>query len=348
MNTQTHSIMGAQWGLITRPQALAAGMTPRDVDLALRRGAWTAVHRGVYGAARFVAALNPSEYRLLADRAASLRISMPHVLSHHSAALAMGLDVLRAPTPITHVTRPGVVGSHLRHGVKHHLAPYAEEQVRTIDGVHLLEPARTALDITRELGFQHGLVAADSAYRLGATRRDFDQAVAAMRSWPQVTVVREVIASASTDADTAGETLMRDAVTRLGFGVPEAQFGLTADGRTVWCDLRLGRHIFEFDGRVKYRHLDQGGFSTDPVETLWEEKGRQDFVTGFKMGMSRVVWDDVLGPGVEAAMDRWHREYVDTCRRFGTDISDLTSYRPRGPRPRPQRRPSVGLPRWVA
>ena len=55
---------------------------------------------------------------LTRDRAASLRIGRPHVMSHDSAALELDLAILRAEPRLTHVTRPGVVGSHLRHGVK--------------------------------------------------------------------------------------------------------------------------------------------------------------------------------------------------------------------------------------
>ena len=67
---------------------------------------------------------------------------------------------------------------------------------------------------------------------------------------------------------------------------------------------------------------------------------RQDWVCGLKLGMSRLVWDDAFtivtgGPGLERVQARLKREYLDTCRRFGTDITDLAAYLPRGIRPRP-------------
>lgn len=337
MNAKVTAIMSSNHGLITRHQALAAGMSADRIDRLARTKKWTIVRRGVYAETSYVESLATiREQRVLQDAAATMRMRSPHVLSHDSAAYLLELPILHARPPITHVTRPKVVGSHIRHGVKHHLAPYAPGQVVEVDGLRCLDPARTALDIAREHGYLPGLVAADSALRAGWPFADLRSAAAAMSSWPYMTVVHDVIASASDDTDSIGETLARDLVTELGFGVPQVQFGLTADGRTAWCDLRLGRHIFEFDGRVKYQRIDEGGFAVDPQEAVWIEKQRQDWISGFKLGVSRIVWDDHYGAARDRARERLTREFLDTCRRFGTDISDLAPYRPRGPRPRPR------------
>lgn len=339
MNARVVALMSAQHGLVTRPQAVAAGMSEDQVDRLVRRRSWVAVRRGVYAERTYVdGQATIREQRILADRAAALRIRSPHTMSHHSSAFLLDLPVLFERPPITHVTRPGLVGSHLRWGVKHHRAPYTPGDVVEVEGTRVLAPARTAADIAREGGYLHGLVAADSAMRMGVTRADLDAAAAAMVSWPHVTVVRDAFASAHPDTDSIGETLSRHLVTELGFGVPEVQFGLSANGRTVWCDLRLGRHVFEFDGRVKYQRVDEGGFaSSSPAEVVWFEKQRQDFVCGFKLGASRIVWDDLFGAARDRAKQRFAREYLDTCTRFGTDVSDLVAYRPRGLRPRAPR-----------
>jgi hypothetical protein len=321
-------------------------MSDEQIDRLVRTGSWTVVRKGVYAETSYWDSLPEiPDRRMLADRAASLRISVPHVMSHDSAAYLLDLAILRPRTPMTHVTRPGVVGSHLRHGVKHHRAAYADLQVLRIDGLRCLDPARAALDITREHGFEAGVVAADSALRAGSSEADLAEAAAGMTGWPFKTTVDDVVAFAHSDADSPGESMSRILVTELGFGVPKLQFGLTADGRTAWCDLRLGRHVFEFDGRAKYQRTDESGYAErDPRDVLWSEKQRQDWVCGFKLGMSRLVWDDFFGVARARAKERLAREYLDTCARFGTDISDLAQFRPRTPRPRPtlkkrQRRP---------
>ncbi len=287
-------LMATQRGLVTRAQAVAAGTPPECIDRLVRAGSWVAVRRAVYAEQSLWATLSGWEERqLIRDRAASLRITKPHVMSHTSSALELGLAILRPEVPMTHVTRRGVHGTRHEFGVKHHLAPYREDQVVARDRVPVLDAARTAVDIAREHGLRAGVVACDSARRSGTSKSALVAACTSMRSWPEVTVVREAVELSDAGSDSVGETLARELVTQLGHGRPETQFGLTDGHREVWCDLRIGRHIIEFDGKVKYRPSDRGGVATvDPDEVVWREKQRQDFVCGFKLGMSRVVWSD--------------------------------------------------------
>lgn len=331
--------MAAQHGLVTRAQAIGAGLGAREIDGLVRGGRWVAVRRGVYADAEQLAALaaRPDHrvaLRRVADDAACLRIGVEHVRSHDSAALVLGLDILLPPEPLTHVTRPTVHGSRHEYGVKHHVAPYCETRdVVQVGEVRCLRPARTAVDIARELGHPFGMVAFDSFLRTGGTTAELEEVLAGMPCWPGNTVVRAQMALADSGSDSVGETLARALVTELGFGRPETQFGLTDGHREVWADLRLGRHLFEFDGRVKYRPQREGGLAARSAEVvLFEEKRRQDFITGFKLGMSRIVWDDLWGRRREEAKVRLLRELRDTQARFGTSISDLAAYRLRGRR----------------
>ncbi|UUZ57981.1 hypothetical protein [Nocardioides sp. B-3] len=63
----------------------------------------------------------------------------------------------------------------------------------------------------------------------------------------------------------------------------------------MWCDLRLHRHLFEIDGWIKLLAVAEGGVADDPKQALREQKERRDFVTGFKTGMSHLVWADFWG-----------------------------------------------------
>jgi hypothetical protein len=342
MHPTLPALMANQHGLFTRRQALAAGVDARWLDRAVRVGTFVRVWRGVYCLAEHWEALARWEDRQVQrDRAARLRVSMPHVASHHTSGLLLGMGLLHPPTPLTHITRPGVVGSHLRHGVKHHLAPFHEEQVRVIDDVRVLEPARTALDIARELGHRHGMVAADSAYRIGATKRDFELALEHMHHWPQVNTARGAYEAADPDTDSVAESLARELVEELGFGRPRTQFGLTADGRVVWIDLILHRHAFEVHGKLKFQTIDDGGVVEDPAQKLLDEKKRQDWIAGFKIGTSGICWEDFWGDRRAVAVARLRREYLETVRLFGTDRSDLARYRPRTPRRRPTLPPAA-------
>ncbi|WP_182524423.1 type IV toxin-antitoxin system AbiEi family antitoxin domain-containing protein [Nocardioides dongkuii] len=323
-----HQVFSTTGPLVTREQARALGLAPRAVDRLVRTGAWVAVRRGVYAERAYVeSCAHRTDLQRLADDAACLRIARSHVRSHESAAVVLGMQVLLPDPPLTHVTRPDVRGSRHEHGVKHHLAPYRPEQVLTVDGVRVLDHPRTALDIAREHGVVRGIVAADSALRAGVCRECLWAAFADMRCWPHSTAVRAAIERSDPGSDSVGESLARILVERLGRGRPQTQFGLRRDGRTAFVDLRIGRQLVELDGRLTYLPPSRGGVaSRSPDQVLWEEKRRQDWLCGFKLGMSRLTFDDVWGPGQAAALARLEREVADTEARFGTDISDLAPY----------------------
>jgi hypothetical protein len=314
--------------LVTRRFAIKNGMPPEVVDRLVRSGRWVAVWRGVYAPAEFWDSLDQYVGRPLhRSRAASAHMYSPHVMSHDSAALELGLLVLDAPGQLVHVTRDGVVGSRHRHGVKHHKAPYRPDQIVFVEGRPVLDRARTVVDIARDRGLAAGVVAADSALRQGVTRRQLEEALEPMGCWPHVRLSREVVDLADGRAESAGESLTRVLVKELDLGEPEPQFGLSDGHVSVWCDLRVGRQVIEFDGRVKFRLVKDGGVADkDPAQVLWEEKKRQDFVTGFGLGMSRVTWVDLTPARREATKVRLRREIETTSRLLGDDIGDLAAF----------------------
>lgn len=314
-----------QHGLITRRQAIATGYNDRDLLRLVSSGSWVRLRRGVYVDRDRWDALD--RYRgqpLLRIRAARLSLACEHVVSHDSAALAHGIG---APDPVgalVHVTRKKVHGDAVRAGVKHHLAPYHAAQVRLVEELPVLDLARTALDLAREHGLVAGVAACDQALRRGVGRSELRTARAGMWCWPGSRVMDEAIDLADPGSESWLESEGRVFVTGLGLGRPQTQFGLTDGVRTAYCDLRIDRHVFEIDGMSKY--------DGDPTALLAEEKARQDFVAGFKLGITRLTAYD-LRSGRRAAEARSLREYADTCARFGTDISDLAPYlaRPRRP-----------------
>lgn len=325
------AVLLGQHGLITRRQARAAGLSDRDVRSLLARREWVPLRRGVYVEAAHWASLDPfREQPLLRVRAARLTLRSPWlVFSHDSASFLHRMGVPDAARALVHVTHHKVHGDAVRAGVKHHLAPYLLEQVVWVDGLPVLDPARTALDMAREHGLMTGVACCDRALRLGNTRSELREARAAMWCWPGSRIMDEAIGLADPGAESWLESTGRVLVHSLGYGRPQTQFGLTDGHRTVWCDMRLGRHIFECDGELKYAEDNLTG--QPPRTVLRHEKERQDFITGFKLGASRITAQDT-GPGVRAALLRLRREYDDTCARFGSDITDLAPYIVRRPR----------------
>ena len=324
------ALMESQHGLVTRRQLIAAGLHPRDIARLVARGALLRVRHGVYADAEAWHALDPHRGQpLLRVRGAHLTLTSAYAFSHDSAALLHGMGVPDGRTALVHVTRRKVHGDAVRAGVKHHLAPYPPGQLTTVDGLPALDLGRTALDLAREHGLVPGVAACDHALRHGITRRALHDVLALMGCWPESRVMRSCIELADGGAETYGESEGRMLVTELGIGRPETQFGLTDGGRVVWCDMRVGRHIFEFDGALKYGLDNPSG--EDPTTVLWREKGRQDFITGFHLGVSRITTHDCHA-GRAAALRRLAREYAASCARFGTSIDDLAPYIVRRPR----------------
>ena len=319
-----HLLPVDEHGLVTRSRAVAAGLQDTDLRHLVADGTLVRLRRGVYVEAQLWAELDPYRGRpLLRVRAAQTVLQTDYVLSHDSAALVHRLGVPDAEGAVVHVTRPKVHGDADRAGIKHHLAPYRDEQVMIVDGLRVLDPARTALDMAREHGLVAGVACCDAALRTGTSRSALGEARAAMWCWPQSRIMDAAIDLADPGSESWLESEGRVFVTGLGIGRPETQFGLRDGRRLVWCDLRIGRHIFEIDGRLKYVADDVTDLRPDQI--LWDEKVRQDFITGFKLGVSRITRSDMRADPAPTRR-RLLREYADTCARFGSDLTDLAPY----------------------
>ena len=294
----------------------------------MRGGRWVVVRRGVYTTRAHWESLDPYVGRpRLHVWAATMLMQTPHLVSHDSAAYLHGLPILEASPRLVHITRIGALGGRTRHGVKHHKAPVSVDRIEFIDDHPVLDVPRTVADIGREHGMRHAIVAVNSALRLGHSRGALLSAVAEMTSWPYVTVPRQAARWGDRRCESAGEDLTMLLLKQLGIGVVEAQFGLQDRGRVAWADFRVGRHLVEFDGRHKYQREEAGGFADVPAgDVVWREKRRQDWLCGFKLGMSRVVWADVQPNAWARTQQRLLREFTDTHLRFGSSIDDLAPY----------------------
>ncbi|KQW49320.1 hypothetical protein ASC77_11600 [Nocardioides sp. Root1257] len=317
-----------QHGLIRRRQVLAAGMTVQQIATLVRGREWVVIRRGVYTTRAHWESLDRYVGRpQLEVWAAVLQMQTPHIVSHDSAAYLHRLPILEAKPRLVHITRIGALGGRTRHGVKHHKAPVRTERIEFIDDHPVLDLPRTVADIGREHGLRHAAVAANSALRRGVSRNALREAVAEMRCWPYVTVPRLAVEWADGRCENPGEDLTMLMLKQLGLGLVHAQFGIQERGRVAWVDFRIGRHLVEFDGRHKYQRDADGGYADRPAEeVVLDEKNRQDWLCGFKLGMSRVIWSEVQPDTWDETQLRLHREITDTARRFGTSVDDLAPY----------------------
>lgn len=312
-------------GLITTHQLRDAGLTTTQIRHALRTGALVVVRRRIYCDGELWRSLAPDRGRQrLRTRAATLTMHRGFVVSHDSSALEHELEILLPPDPFVHITRPGSTNAWTQYGVKHHLARFSRDQVQTVAGMEVLDLARTAVDIAREHGEPYGEIACDAALRRGVRRRDLEDACAIMDNWPHIRRTRRAVEFARPEAANLAETLLRILVDELELGALDPQFPVQLDdGRVVWCDLRVGCHIFEFDGQLKYRAPQQGGVAEGPLqEVIWAEKKRDIALGRQRLGTSHVIWADLWPPHREEAKKRLLTEYLDTVERFGTRLPE--------------------------
>lgn len=311
-----------QRGLLTRPQCFAARWTEPELRRLVRpHGPWVVVRRGVYADADHWRGLDASQRRRLEDLAAHLAMQVEHVMSHDSAARAHGIPLLRPRHELAHVTRQGVRGGRTDAGVKHHLTQFPLPDAVVLDGLPVSSLARTAVDVAREHGRDAGVGAADHALRQGVSPLRLERELRVMRCWPHVTRARAAVALADAGAENLAESLARLLLVDLGFQKIDTQWPVLAGGRVRWVDLRVGCHVVEVDGLLKYLPPEDGGIADRPArDVLREERARQQAVCAEGLGMSRVGWDDLVGRGRERAMERIAREHAVTVSRFGPEL----------------------------
>ena len=309
-------------GLVTARALHERGIDARLIAGWVRRGRLVVVRRGVYTTAELWESWDPYRQRPIARvRAVDLTLQVPHVVSHDSSALLQRVPLLRPQDAAPHVTRRHMRASLTQAGVHHHGARYPDRRVVEVDGLRVLDVPRTVIDLTREHGYRAGLVAADGAMQLGVSRAELAAAAAEIRGWPYSLTVDAVVADADPGAESVLETLARELAAEAGLGPVETQFPVRIPGVVAWIDLRVGCHLIEADGRIKFQRASEGGVADgDAEQVAWDERRRQHLVCAEGLGMTRLVYADCAGVAREQAKRRLLDEYAVTVRRFGTRL----------------------------
>jgi very-short-patch-repair endonuclease len=138
-------VASEQHGVVSRPQLLTAGVSPRAIELLLARPQVRALHRGVY---QVGAVAGP----LAREMAAVLACGAGAVVGLRSAGALWRLLAAHAADGPVHVLvpwrrgadRPGILARRVR--------SLADEEVTTLHGVPITTPARTLFDLAAEVG----------------------------------------------------------------------------------------------------------------------------------------------------------------------------------------------------
>jgi len=274
------ALMASQGGVFTAAQARQHGLTDDDVQR-MRRGQQACLRtlrRGVYALRAEYEGATPAEQHAMKVAALYHRIGDDAVLSHDSAAVELGLELLDPDMKVLHVTRETAVGARLEAGVHHYVAELPEEDVvRRQGALDHTALARTAIDVARRTDrLECAVAACDSALRKGAAREELRAVLARMRSWPGARFVATAIEAADGRAANPGESWSRVVLIQQGLEPDDLQVEIwDADGLVGVVDFRWRGVVGEFDGRLKYGI----GVGTDPEQAariVFAEKRRED------------------------------------------------------------------------
>lgn len=291
-------------GVVTAAELAALGISPGQVQRLVQRGAILRLARGGYAPAALVAAQSgdrATAHAVLAT--AALAVSgLGTVVSHHSAALIHGLDMLgRSAGKTVTLTRPPATTSRRSGppGVRLHVAALPAGHVVTRHGMPVTSAARTVIDLARTRPFLAGVVVADSALRSGqTTEAELQSVIAASAHWPGIRTARRVAAFCDGRSESVLESISRVAFRAYGLPPPELQVWVGDEtemiGRAdfLW---RACRTIAEADGALKY---------ADPARAMAQlERDASLRAAGFEV--VHFTWRDITRtPGEVAASIR--------------------------------------------
>ena len=110
----------------------------------------------------------------------------------------------------------------------------------------------------------------------------------------------------------------------MGIDDVELQYVIRfSEGGHAECDLYSPslRHVFECDGRLKYRdQLDPQGRTITGDDVVWLEKRREDKIRGESVGFSRLTWPDVQPDNYERTSKRLWREIMQQGAALHRDL----------------------------
>lgn len=341
MDARLRRAAAAQGEVFTRVQCYAVGLDDHDLARLLGdRGPWVVVRRGAYVERETWARASRAERLAMRDRAAHLLMETQHLMSHDSAARALGIPMLWPRRELVHVTRPGVGGSRTKSGVKHHLTRIELPETVTVGCLEVTGPGRTALDLAREHGLEPGVVAMDHVLGRGVRRSTVERDLQEMWSWPHVRTARAALDLADGRAESPAETVGRLLLLEMGLDV-DVQWPVSCGGTVFWTDLRVGCHIIEIEGVGKLVPVGEGGLATRPTrELLRARENRQRLIRAEGLGLSFVGWDDCFGARRAHTRQWLHVEIALTEERYGAQLpvhlaERAALIRRRSPRHRP-------------
>lgn len=277
----------------------AHGINDCELSRAAARGELVRVAPGAYVHPSGQRAQELHRLRVLAEQT-----SPTSVISHSSAAVMHGLEMLSPDLSRLHITARSATNGYRRK--RRHLHPGAlyEEDVILVDGVWVTGLERTAFDIGRSspAGLAGALAVLDSALRLGGDRARIESLCAAPKTG--VGIARKALVHADPLSENPGESWGRAQMILGDLPLPRLQheiYGSNGDFIARpdydWCDQDgVTRLVGEFDGIGKYLKYLRAGES--PEDAIRREKRREGLLQDLGIVVVRWGWAELVAQRV--------------------------------------------------
>ncbi|WP_433664943.1 hypothetical protein ACQPW1_23960 [Nocardia sp. CA-128927] len=160
-----------------------------------------------------------------------------------------------------------------------HSSPFDETELTIVDGLRVLSPARTVVDLARTSPFEEAVVVGDAAMR--EYRLTTNDLLESLEHWPRrpgAAKARRAIVFMDARSESPGESRSRVRMHLAGLPKPELQHVVTDVQANFLARVDFALPEFgivgEFDGRAKYGRLLRP--DTTPAQAVYEEKLRED------------------------------------------------------------------------
>lgn len=271
-------------------QLLASGLNARAIAVLVRDGSLVRLRRGCYGRGDWWRDLDaPSRRRQLisAHALGTLTTSAGgFVYSHVSGASLHRLRLWKVDDRV-HLTQAGCP-SGISHGrdVVAHTRRVASRELCFVDGWPCTSLERTVVDCCLMFTVPQAVILVDHAARLGADLGMIRAACDALAGRNGVVALRRALELVDARSESAGESLTRELLHRLGIRPPELQYSvLTPLGEYrmdfAWPKVKVA---LEFDGKGKYFEYRPTG------EVLFAERQREKALTEQGWIFLRIEW----------------------------------------------------------
>ena len=288
-------IASGQGGVFSRGQAEAAGYSPEQMRERLADGRWQRVRRGQYAEAVELGHLPAWEQEIWRHRRAiyavvnsvrpgSVAISHQSALVLHEVAL-WGVDLAEVQ-----VTRRDERKGRRAAGVRQHAGKLTPADLAEVDGLTVTTVPRATVELACTSSFESAVVTVDSALHRGlVSRKEGARLLELIEFWPGSATARAALVFGNQRSESVGESRLRVLMHDHGLPVPVLQHVVNdARGFVGRTDFYFPDHrtVVEFDGLTKYGSL----------ETLVQEKLREDRLRALGLQVVRIVWADLSHP----------------------------------------------------